>query len=479
MKLEAMIDAAVTTFKHTLSETCKDFDTEVLTPALSEQVMGSLSLALSCAGVSGLRTFLESYECDAPSVSINEKTYRFKQASEKTFLTPFGRMELTRNLYQSDAGGPCYIPLDERWGMTGEFATLEVREAVLFSCAHITPDETVDVLNKCARFEISCTAVKHIVKATGDFIEAQDEQINQEIRVEERVPCETSVFVASLDGVNVRLRVPGKKRGRPRKRPGADKEEETPSAYKNAVVGSLSFYGACSTDEDTPERLLSRYCAQMPQEGAPTLKKRFCDEVDHMEEHLPDGTIKILLFDGARGLWNYVEKDKRFEDYEMLIDFYHTTEHLSKAAELLFGKGTENATIWYDTYYDKLLKEQGATARVVRSITYHLNQKKRSKKREEDIVRERTFFLRNQNKMMYADFKARGLPIGSGPVEAACKTIVKTRLGRSGMRWSWHGGQSILQLRTYVKSNRWDAFWQAYKTRRIKPIEYQDLHWVA
>lgn len=475
MELDAMIDTAVETFKQKMREVCKDFDTEVLTPALSEQVTGALQQALSSAGVSGFRTFLEGYETDAPSVLINETLYRFKQASTKTFLTPFGPMDLSRNLYQADAGGPCSIPLDATWGMTGEFATIEVREAVLFACAHITPEETVDVLNKCALFTPSATAIKHICQETGAFLQGQEEEINEAIRNKESLPEETKVLVASLDGVNVRLTTPGIKRGRPKERPGIPTEQSTPTAYKNAAVGSLSCYGEVDSDRKTPERLLARYCAQMPEENAPTLKKRFCDEIDHMEDILPDGTIKILLFDGARGLWNYVEDNPRFADYERLIDFYHATEHLSKVAELLFGKGTEKAEDWYQTHYDKLLKQPGAAACVVRSITYHMPLKKRSKTTKDLIARERTFFLRNQQKMTYADFRTRGLPIGSGPVEAACKTIVKTRLGRSGMHWSWQGGQGILQLRTYVKSGRWDAFWQEYKTRRIKSIEHQDL----
>lgn len=476
MELDTMIDAAVATFKHTLRDVCKDCETEPLTPALAEQVTGALKTALSAAGVVGLRTFLEGYETDAPSVVINETMYRFKQASPKTFLTPFGKMDLARNLYQADAGGSCSIPLDEQWGMTGEFATVEVREAVLFACAYITPEETVDLLQKSALFAPSATAIKHIVEETGDFLEEQAEEINQAIREAETVPEKTKVLVASLDGVNVRLTEPGQKRGRPTERPGNEMTQTTtPTAYKNACVGSLSLYGDPNSDSTTPERLLSRYCAQMPEQNAPTLKHRFEEELDHMEAHLPDGTKRLLLFDGARGLWNYVTDNPRFADYEMLIDFYHSTEHLSKAAELLFGKGSAKAKDWYQTSYDKLLKKQGGAARVVRSMTYHMNLKKRSKKRTEEIERERTFFSRNQPKMTYADFRARGLPIGSGPVEAACKTIVKTRLGRSGMHWSWHGGQRILQLRTYVKSQRWDVFWQEYKTRRTKPIEHDDL----
>ena len=76
------------------------------------------------------------------------------------------------------------------------------------------------------------------------------------------------------------------------------------------------------------------------------------------------------------------------------------------------------------------------------------------------------YFRRNQSKMAYADFRARGLPIGSGPVEAACKTVVAARLKRSGMRWSRIGGQYVLNLRVHVLSNRWEVFWKAYRQHR-------------
>ena len=72
------------------------------------------------------------------------------------------------------------------------------------------------------------------------------------------------------------------------------------------------------------------------------------------------------------------------------------------------------------------------------------------------------YFTRNRQRMRYAEFIARGLPIGSGPVESAAKTIVQARLKRSGMHWSHDGGQVVLDLRTFVKSNRWEPMWNAY-----------------
>ena len=61
--------------------------------------------------------------------------------------------------------------------------------------------------------------------------------------------------------------------------------------------------------------------------------------------------------------------------------------------------------------------------------------------------------------MCYAEFAEMGLPIGSGNVESAAKNIVQARLKRSGMRWSRDGGQHVLDLRTYLKSGRWEIMW--------------------
>ncbi len=83
--------------------------------------------------------------------------------------------------------------------------------------------------------------------------------------------------------------------------------------------------------------------------------------------------------------------------------------------------------------------------------------------RREDLRKEMNYFKKRKARMNYAYYRKQGLPIASGPVEAACKSIVKARLCRSGMRWSRTGGQNILNLRTYVKSGRWASFWTHYK----------------
>jgi hypothetical protein len=274
-------------------------------------------------------------------------------------------------------------------------------------------------------------------------------------------------LAASLDGANVLLRdEEGAKRGRPAERPGLDATQADTTAYKNAMVGSISFYGGVLADEKTPERLCSRYVSHMPEERAVTFKAKFEAELDAAEAQTPSEITKVLICDGARGIWNYLEASGRYTNYEKLIDYWHTLEHLSLAAEALFGKGTNDAKYWYGRYARHLLDEEDGAERTLRSMAYYEKHGGLSATRKQALAVQQTFFGRNRHRMTYAGFRRRGLPIGSGPVEAACKTLVKTRMCRSGMRWTRQGGQRILDLRTYVKSNRWNAFWTHYNALR-------------
>jgi hypothetical protein len=63
--------------------------------------------------------------------------------------------------------------------------------------------------------------------------------------------------------------------------------------------------------------------------------------------------------------------------------------------------------------------------------------------------------------MRYATFRAQGLFVGSGVVEAGCKTIIGHRLKQSGMEWSTRGANAIISLRCMIKSNRFEDFWES------------------
>ena len=90
------------------------------------------------------------------------------------------------------------------------------------------------------------------------WLECEGEGLNEALRADETIPEETQTLVASLDGVYVRLDEEGVKQGRPVERPGPSTDRETPTCFKRAMVGSLSFYGAPLEEQTTPERLAVR-----------------------------------------------------------------------------------------------------------------------------------------------------------------------------------------------------------------------------
>jgi hypothetical protein len=464
MSSAVIMDAIVSKIKRVLSEGKEVLASEV-TPQQAEEVNRLLGEAMSAGWTEGLRSWLATAEADTETIEVNGVTYRYKLESEKEFLTPGGMLKLTRRVYQPDIGGKCHVPLDAAWGMEGQFATVEVRDAALYAVALGTPKEAEALLGKCALFQPSATAIKRMAKQMGLWLEEHEDEVLAPIRLEEPIPEGTRVLCASVDGVNVLLSEPGKKKGRPNERPheGASRETPSPTCYKNAMVGSISFYGDVPKGKTSPARLVSRYAARMPEDRAPTLKAKFQRELQETESRLSDDVVRIVLCDGARGLWTYIDENPQYADYEKLVDYHHTTEHLSKAAEAIFGKGSQKAQDWYDKYCSKFKGEDGGVLCVLRSLDYYERTARLSKPRRAALDAERTFFSRNEQRMDYARFRHNGWPIGSGPVEAACKSVVKTRLCRSGMRWSRSGGQHILSLRTYVKSDRWNPMWTQYK----------------
>jgi hypothetical protein len=81
-----------------------------------------------------------------------------------------------------------------------------------------------------------------------------------------------------------------------------------------------------------------------------------------------------------------------------------------------------------------------------------------------------TYFTNNQHRMRYAEAKAKNFPIGSGIVEASCKTLVGQRLKRAGMSWRHNGGQGVLSFRSLIKSHRFDRAWPLIANQYKKDI---------
>ena len=471
MSLENILNAAIDSFKQTLHHFCQNND--ITLDKVNSDSFALMTKALmeasKQAGRTGLSTYLKENDTVVATIDKNETMYRFKGTSAKELLTLFGTITIDRAMYYNEKDGGCYyFPLDEAISIQkNDFATLEVREMILFATASCVPSELNTLLKKCSLCNPSTTAIQNIINKDGDAIEEYSKQLSTNVYQTVEIPKETQALVASLDGANVLLREAGVKKGRKNIRPVEKKNQSTSTSYHNAMVGAVSFYSNDTADK--PERLESIYTARMPQEKTVTFKNDFERMITLMEDKCNGQKIpvvKVLLTDAHLMIKGFAKENKKLQEYEMLVDFFHTTEHLSRAAEAIYGTHTNLSQHWYDKWREKLKTDSDAPAAILRSMKGFTTRCKLSASRKKELCTEITFFSKNKHLMKYHAFIVRGLPIGSGPIEAAAKTIIKQRMCRSGMRWTREKGQYVLTIRAFVQSGLWDSVWDNYKKLR-------------
>ena len=446
MSVEGMIAAGMSAFKQKLVECCGESSEEALSFEVAHAVTQGINEAVAAAGRAAFRVFLESKDTVCKEVKVGDESFGFKFFSDKMCMTLWGQQRVRRALYQNKDDTRTFVPLDAAWGMENEFMVPEVREACAFAHAQMPSSEVRTLLDKCALFHPHPTQIKRLSGDMEKSISVHRAELDARIRADEDLPDGVRALAVSMDGANVLMREAGAKRGRPSERPMEMRQSEN-TAYRNAMTGTVTLYGAVPEREKTPERLCTRYVAHMPEQNAVTFKSRLEAEVNAIEARLGPDIPKVFLCDSARSIWKYRSQSALFSSFEPLVDCCHALEHLSLAAEALFGKGMPEAKRWFERYTGVLIEKDNGVRRTLRSMDYYAARRSLSPSQRRAFNQQRSFFANNAAMMTYADFRRRGLPIGSGPVEAACKTLIKQRLCRSGMRWSTQGGQAILAPR--------------------------------
>jgi len=161
----------------------------------------------------------------------------------------------------------------------------------------------------------------------------------------------------------------------------------------------------------------------------------------------------IVIGDGAPWIWNLA--DEYFPEGIQIVDLYHACQHLSEIAKLVYGNGATHFKLWLDPWISQL--KAGKVENVMGAI-WALSSAFPA--RQESLEKGLHYFQTNAERMRYADFREQGLFVGSGVMEAGCKTIVGQRLKQSGMHWRVPGADAIIALRCLDLSGRWEEFWE-------------------
>ena len=408
---------------------------------------------------------LAKFDIDQPVVKIDGVVHRRVLRAEQTYWGLAGSFRVERALYSAREGDPAACPMELRAGVVDGRWTPWAAEVAAWTITHMTPQDAENLFARMGGLSPSKSTLDRLPKALSERWEAGREDWEESLRSSESVPKEAVAVAVSLDGVLLPMKDGERARKRDEARD-AGKRTKGPAGYCEASCATLSFYDA------EGHRISTIQFGRMPEHKKATLKAMLTAELDRVLAQRPDLKL-VKLADGARDNWDYLSNE--LPPGVELLDFYHAAEHLKAALDEAYGETSPKSRAQFEKLRLILRDDPDGVDKIVRALRHLRDSHPRRKK----IQTELRYFRRNRDRMKYSAARADNLPIGSGVVEAACKTLVTQRMKRSGMRWLPDGGQAILTLRSLVQSNRFDRGWAllvgTYKARVTVPNNVLDF----
>jgi hypothetical protein len=389
---------------------------------------------------------LARFDVDVPVIEVDGQRYRRVLRCEQTYSSAAGPVRVERTLYrqhQEDERALC--PLELRAGIIeGSWTPLAAKQAT-WVVAHLTPQEGEALFDLLGNMTPSKSTLDRLPKALHVHWEAQRPRFEATLRRQEDIPPEAVAMAVSLDGVMAPMK-DGQRHTKRTQARAQGKSPSGPAGYQEVGCATVSYY------DRHGERLYTRRMARMPETNKTTVKSQLTAEVMGALIRRPDLQV-VKVADGAPDNWSYLGETLPL-GIEVL-DFYHAAEHLGAALGAAYGEGTPTYQARVETLRTVLRDEPHGVDKVIGA----LERLRTRYPRRQAIHKALAYFREHRHRMRYADLRARNLPIGSGVVEAACKTLVSQRLKRSGMRWRMAGGQAILTFRALCQSERFERAW--------------------
>ena len=369
----------------------------------------------------------------------------FVEHRTKAVQTVLGSLTIRRAYYHCGSCQDGVIPRDVELDIVGTSFSPGVRRLMGRLGGKEAFDEAREDLEALAGIVVQTKQVERVSEAIGEQIEAIHRKERKAALAGKVVLLHSApkMYVA-IDGTGVPM-VPRETKDRPGKDgvgPAKTREVKLGCVFTQTGLdekgrpardqGSTTYVGAIETSEEFGGRIF----AEAIRRGS-----RRADKT-------------IVLGDGALQIWNLAEE--HFPGAIQIVDLYHAREHLNELAKVLYGPGTPKARTWADLRIVEL--DEGDVEKVISSMT---RLRPTTTAQQDELRRSVAYFQTNAHRMRYADFRRQGLFVGSGVIEAGCKTSAGRRLKQSGMRWTVRGANAIVALRCCELSGRWDSFWEA------------------
>jgi hypothetical protein len=389
------------------------------------QAEEAICAALNEAGVVATAAALTRFDADGEPIVIGGEKWTAKAPEGKYYQTPYGEAHVTRYVYQRSAGGKVFCPMEQGARVlrnaTPRFAKMMAHKLSLGSAADVQRD-----MQENHGRPISKLLAQELSAFVSAVVQAKEETWHY---AAPRLDEDVAAIGAGIDGSCMLL---------------------CEGQWREAMTGTISLYDRAG------ERLHTIYLGAAPEHGKATFYARMEREMAHVKRLYPEARW-IGIADGAPGNWEFLGPHVD----EEVLDFYHASEYVTQAADALFeGSPAAQRKAWLEESCS-ILKHDWDGARRLLAQWKAIDTRGWKGARRKMLADSIRYFENHLHQMHYKRYQDRGWPIGSGVTEAACKTLVKQRLCRAGMRWTEQGAQVILSLRALVLSEtRWEQFWR-------------------
>jgi hypothetical protein len=415
-----------------------------------------LRAALHQAGAAALNELLQF---EAPAAHQRQlpcscgHRAQYQEIRSKPLFTIVGPVRLSRPYYLCSRCHVGQFPVDVELDIENTEFSPGVRRMQALVGQQAPFDHGREQLQLLAGLEVTTKSVERIAEAIGTDI-AQSErresekalQLDLPVIVGEPIP----VLYVQMDGTGVPVvkKETAGRQGKTAGQPAHTREAKLGCVFTQTTwdqegfairdPDSTTYTGAIETAEEFGKRV---YWEALKR-GWRLAKK------------------KVVIGDGAEWIWALVAE--HFPDAIEIVDLYHARQHLWEVARQLYPHEEIKQKAWMKVHQKRLLdkgkieKLVGAL-RAIETTNFQMAEKLRT---------EADYFERNAERMRYPKFRRQHLFIGSGVIEAGCKTVIGSRLKQSGMFWTVRGANAILALRCSHLNGRFEDYWEGRREAR-------------
>jgi len=348
----------------------------------------------------------------------------------------FGSFPIERDYYHHPGKKQGHYPADAALGLEVGYTPALARLICLEGADEPGYEKAQRHLAETGGIEVSARQIQRVVQRVGADAQAWQE------REAQPGACDASVLYVSGDGTGVPMRkeeVSGRKGKQP------DGTAKTRQVYLGCV-----FTQHRRDEKGRPVRdyQSTTYVSSFKpiDEFGPLLRQ------EALRRGMGSAAKVVLLIDGATGL-EHMGKDC-FKDAVQIVDFYHGLEHAGQVLDAQIGKNHPERQARLSRWAKRLLTDK------VESLIAETRHASAGTPQCQAVEEALGYFERNIPRMQYGTFRKNGWFIGSGVVEAGCKTVIGARCKQSGMFWSKPGAENVLALRCIQTSRRNDEFWK-------------------